>query len=60
MFAARNAARARSGEPSRLGMSVDVLARTAIWLAVVALWGSLNKPDDGGLLLVWAGGGRVP
>jgi len=36
-------------------MIADFLARTAVWIALLAVWVSLHKPQDAGWLPTWAG-----
>ena len=36
-------------------MIADFLARTAVWIALLAVWVSLHKPQDAGWLPAWAG-----
>ena len=36
-------------------MLADFLARTAVWVALLAVWASLHKPQDAGWLPRWAG-----
>ena len=36
-------------------MFADFLARTAIWIALLAVWASLHKPPDVGWFPTWAG-----
>lgn len=36
-------------------MFADFLARTAIWIAFLAVWASLHKPQDVGWFPTWAG-----
>ena len=36
-------------------MIADFLARTAVWVALLAVWASLHKPHDAGWLPTWAG-----